>query len=98
MRTRPLTRSLPAPQSCSRRRFLFAAGAGALAPTLLGSIANAAPAGSARPDSGSAPLRFIGVFMPHGCAYELWKPACRIRFLALIVCAMALNPYCYATL
>jgi hypothetical protein len=29
---------------------------------------------SARRSAGRGPLRFIGVFTPHGCAHELWKP------------------------
>ncbi len=59
----------------SRRRFLFAAGAAALAPSLLGADAVASPSSSAAAsEDGASPLRFIGVYMPHGSAYELWKP------------------------
>lgn len=56
-----------------RRIFL-----GALGATLvtLGE-SKAAPASSAGALNGpatNAPLRFVGVYMPHGCAYELYKP------------------------
>ena len=62
-----------------RRRFLAALGLtglcfwteralGAVLPTGL-----AAGAGRSRLDP-AQPLRFIGVFTPHGCAHELWQP------------------------
>ncbi len=59
----------------NRRRFLLAIGAGALATRL--SRSKAWAAGDElppRPTPGAEPLRFIGVFAPHGCAHELWKP------------------------
>lgn len=53
----------------SRRKLLLALGATSVA-WRLGAPARArAEAPSARP-----PLRFVGVYVPHGCAYELWKP------------------------
>ncbi|HEX2731523.1 MAG TPA: DUF1552 domain-containing protein [Polyangiaceae bacterium] len=51
----------------NRRRFLTALGASAFA--MLGPR-SARAAGSSVPP----PLAFIGVYAPHGCAYELWKP------------------------
>ena len=48
-----------------RRRFMAALGLSGLG---LGS----AHAGSAPP--AAPPLRFVGVYMPHGRAHELWQP------------------------
>lgn len=61
--------SRPAAARRSRRSFLAALGAGAIASQFGARRAWADDAGEA-----SRPLRFVGVFMPHGCAYELWKP------------------------
>lgn len=35
---------------------------------------NAAPARVGMSRDGTRPLRFVGVYLPHGCAHELWKP------------------------
>lgn len=56
----------------SRRQLLFALGLSGLIPReSLGAPAGQSPAGAQKADS---PLRFIGVYMPHGVAHELWQP------------------------
>jgi Protein of unknown function (DUF1552) len=55
------------PPNRSRRRFLGALGAGIAVSCL-------APELRAERERKGAPLRFIGAYLPHGCAYELWKP------------------------
>lgn len=54
----------------SRRAFLAALGASA---ALLGLTPRSTNAAGKSPISGR-PLRFIGVYMPHGRAHELWQP------------------------
>jgi len=55
----------------SRRHFLLALGAGSTLAAWEGTrAASAAPAAT----SSGRPLRFIGVFTPHGRAHELWQP------------------------
>ncbi len=56
-----------------RRHFLMALGAGALATRLSATKAWADEIASVASQP-ERPLRFIGVYAPHGCAYELWKP------------------------
>jgi hypothetical protein len=61
----------PSLNTTSRRRFLAALGVLALGQGLPRNLrAEVAPAKA----GARRPLRFVGVYAPHGCAYELWKP------------------------
>jgi hypothetical protein len=59
-------------KNMDRRLFL-----GALGASLVGlAESRAAPGPTIKADAGSRPpLKFIGIYTPHGCAYELYKPA-----------------------
>jgi hypothetical protein len=73
----------------SRRSFLRAVGAGAAALPFFKMLEHSAVDAQA----GTLPLKFIGLYHPHGCAAELWRPQGTEADFSITYTSCSLQPF-----